>query len=211
VRTGRALRGAGRTDLLVEVAKSVRQDHELVAETVRDAFAGVGVVAGTEVHVRSTSPKPLWVPVDEAGHAVTIKQRGKRYRYTATRRLALSQPGAVAARKELHGRSCVTGRAYDGVPAIARVAPGTRRLVTLTLPSPDGLALRDWPWVRVYAGRDPGRWPNLVVGDWLDDLYATAAHEAAHVRQFEEHRPHSEREAEEIAAAALTAWTPRLL
>jgi hypothetical protein len=196
--------------LRVEVARSVRQDHDVVEATVRDAFTWVGVVPGTEVHVRSSSPKALWVPVDDRGGAVPIRHRGTAYRYTATKRLALAQPGAVSARKELHGRSCVTGRAYDGVPRIARVEPGTRRLVTLVLPSPDGLALREWPWVRVYAGRNPDRWPNLVVGDWLDDLYATAAHEACHVRQFAERRPRSELEAERVAAAALVAWAPRL-
>lgn len=98
-----------------------------------------------------------------------------------------------------------SGRAYRGVPGIARVAPGIAYLVTMLIPAAD-----DAPTARRY----PYRWQYarsrrtgpLVFESWQEELFHLAAHEARHIHQYRLGLPASEVDAERWARARLDAW-----
>jgi hypothetical protein len=95
-----------------------------------------------------------------------------------------------------------SGRAYRGVPGIARVAPGIAYLVTMLIPAAD-----DAPTARRY----PYRWEYarsrrtgpVVFESWQEELFHLAAHEARHIHQYRFGLSASEVDAERWACERL--------
>lgn len=110
-----------------------------------------------------------------------------------------------AGRARPRGRG-FSGRAYRGVPGIARVAPGCAYLVTMLIPAaPDAPTAHRYPYRWEHArSRRTG---PLVFESWQQELLHLAAHEARHIHQFRYARPASEADAEAWARARLDAWT----
>ena len=93
-----------------------------------------------------------------------------------------------------------TGRAWSEPPKRRPRAPETRWLVEIVMPSrppTDGYPL-EWR----YPGLKTA--PAFVARDWRDLLFAVAAHEAYHVKQFRMGKRRSEIAAERWAHRALT-------
>jgi hypothetical protein len=100
-----------------------------------------------------------------------------------------------------HSGLSFTGLAFWELPpaAVRRGAADVRYLVRLRLPGT--IRNRAYPKTYRYRGRKTAPW--ITVGDWRERLFALAAHEACHVRQFRESLRRSEVEAERWAAALL--------
>lgn len=99
-----------------------------------------------------------------------------------------------------------SGRNISGVAYLDKPSDALRssaQVVTLSIPNGDPTTLR-YPRAWSYPGLV--RAPGCVYQDWQEELVHTAAHEAAHVRQFRRGRPCSEVEAERIAVRRLAAW-----
>lgn len=187
------------------VSNSVRADHEEVRVILGDAFACAP--DGVEVHVRARRPKVTWRAVcqlpgcyppnwrAEQGHGHWFTRRRDIERF-----VALGRHGPV---ERIVSPAGFSGRAYNGVPAMARVEPGTRFLVTLHMPGDPRLA-GPYPAVRRYPGLKTA--PPIPVECWREELFALAAHEAHHLVQFTTGARLSEIDAERAAAAALAAW-----
>lgn len=102
--------------------------------------------------------------------------------------------------------SYTSGRAYPGVPGIARVPRGTRYLVTLIVPQRPDLIVDRFPRERVYRGRKTS--PAIPQACWHDDVFAVAAHEAKHVEQFRAGTSRSENAADRHALGSLRRRGP---
>lgn len=92
-----------------------------------------------------------------------------------------------------------TGRAWAELPARRPRAPETTWLVELVMPARppiDGYPL-EWRYPRLKTA------PIFVAHDWRDQLFAVAAHEAYHVKQFRMGMRRSEIAAERWAHKAL--------
>jgi hypothetical protein len=92
-----------------------------------------------------------------------------------------------------------TGKAWWEPPASRPRAPGTRWLVELVMPAsptPNGYPL-EWRYPRLKTA------PTFLAHDWRDQLFAVAAHEAYHVKQFRMGMRRSEVAAERWAHRAL--------
>lgn len=99
--------------------------------------------------------------------------------------LALGFTGVADARIEVHvkarrGRAAFSGRAYQGVPDVARVAATTDRLVTLHIP-PDPDVLDDYPHDWSYPGMKSA--PTWTFATWQEEFLHLVVHEASHYRQ----------------------------
>jgi hypothetical protein len=161
--------------------------------------AGAGPHAAVaEVHVKASRPRRRWFVVN--GRART---RGFARRRDAVD-FADRHGGAIEVRDVIAER-WTTGRAYDGVPDIARVAPGVRYLVTLKIPvdragEPVGRYPRTWRY-EVYRTA-----PAATFSDWCEELVHAAAHEGRHVWQYATDAPRSEIDAEQWACSVLERW-----
>jgi hypothetical protein len=101
------------------------------------------------------------------------------------------------------------GRAYDGIPGLARVAPQSRFLVIVALSRvqkrlPERVHLGSKRLARGFPGGVP-------VAGWEDLFLYIAAHEARHIWQFRRRRATGRRglrevDAEQFALARLDAW-----
>lgn len=96
-----------------------------------------------------------------------------------------------------------SGRAYDGVPSIARVEPGVAYLVTLNIPA-DPRRLTRYPVRQQDPRLKTG--PEVLLESWRDELLHISAHEARHIHQFRHRLRRSELDAERWAAAALDRY-----
>ncbi len=105
-------------------------------------------------------------------------------------------------RRLLPRGSGFSGRAYRGVPAIARVGPGVAFLVTMMVPaSADAPTARRYPFSWRYArARRAG---PVEFASWQEELFHLAAHEARHIHQYRHGLPASEADAEAWACARL--------
>jgi hypothetical protein len=180
---------------------SLREPAEVAVRYGLEHGAGPHA-AVAEVHVKASRPRRRWLVV--GGRART--------RAFARRRDAVDfadrHGGAVEVRDVVAER-WTTGRAYDGVPDIARVVAGVRFLVTLKIPldragEPVGRYPRTW---RYEAYRTA---PPATFMDWAEELVHAAAHEGRHVWQFATGAPRSEIDAEEWACTVLDGWRAAL-
>jgi hypothetical protein len=92
-----------------------------------------------------------------------------------------------------------TGKAWTQPPARRPRHPDTRWLVEIVMPSrpnAEGYPL-EWKYPRLKTA------PVFVAHDWRDQLFAVAAHEAYHVKQFRMGMRRSEIAAERWAHRAL--------
>ncbi len=92
-----------------------------------------------------------------------------------------------------------TGKAWAEPPVRRARAPETRWLVELVMPARptrDGYPL-EWRYPRLKTA------PVFLANDWRDQLFAVAAHEAYHVKQFRMGMRRSEVAAERWAHKAL--------
>lgn len=92
-----------------------------------------------------------------------------------------------------------TGKAWLEPPVRRPRAPETRWLVELVMPAhptPNGYPL-EWRYPRLKTA------PTFLAHDWRDQLFAVAAHEAYHVKQFRMGMRRSEVAAERWAHRAL--------
>lgn len=92
-----------------------------------------------------------------------------------------------------------TGKAWAEPPARRPRSAETRWLVELVMPArptPDGYPL-EWRYPRLKTA------PVFLANDWRDQLFAVAAHEAYHVKQFRMGMRRSEVAAERWAHKAL--------
>lgn len=179
--------------------------HHRAAVAVRFGFEqGAGSPARrAELHVKATRPRRRWRVVSD---------RLPRARGFARRRDAVEFADRVGGAVEAHDvivQRWTSGRAYDGVPGIARVEPGVRYLVTLKLPlqsdgTPHGRFPRTWRYDEYVTA------PPATFADWSEELVHAAAHEGRHIWQFATDSPRSEIDAETHACAVLEAWRCRI-
>jgi hypothetical protein len=154
--------------------------------------------AVAEVHVKGSRPRRRWFVVGGRSRTRAFARRRDAVDF------ADRHGGAVEVRDVVAER-WTTGRAYDGVPDIARVVPGVRYLVTLKIPldragEPVGRYPRTW---RYEAYRTA---PPATFTDWCEELVHAAAHEGRHVWQFATGAPRSEIDAEQWACTVLERW-----
>ena len=192
----------------VRISRTIRADHDELRGLVAAGFEGVGG-EGVAVHVKARGRRVVWFVACDRRRcrwpAVALEGRSGHLlrRLSDAERLGgrgHGGPVRLARPPELG----MSGRAYDGVPAISSAPPGTAHLVTLIVP-PDP------------AG-DGGRYPHLhryhrarsvapvLLADWRAEFVHLVAHEAAHVAQFRTRRPRSEVECERWAAQRLGEW-----
>jgi hypothetical protein len=164
---------------------------------------GLGRAAGdhaaaVEIHVRAARPQRAW----------RVRLAGGRTRSFARRKDAVAFRDRHGGELTAHDRvrhTWITGRAYDGVPSIARVATGIRYLVTLRVPvDRDGLPSGRYPRVWRYARYATA--PSERFADWQEEVVHAAAHEGRHVVQFATGLSRSEIDAEHAACAVLAQW-----
>lgn len=174
----------------ITIPKSCRHDHAELTALIVAGF--VDAPDGVEVHVKSRQRRMVWEAFSD-GHTIRSNRRRSDGR-TWHRVPALPD----------HPVLC-SGYAYQGIPDMARVAPGARYLVTLTIPTPAAYASNTWPHEHVYPGKreSSAPWPRAMLLRWQDDVLHTAAHEARHVRQFADGFSCSEMDAEDYACSIL--------
>lgn len=92
-----------------------------------------------------------------------------------------------------------TGKAWPQVPRNRSVEPDTHYLVELVMPGrpPASGYPFEWRYPKLKTA------PPIVVNDWRERLFALAAHEAYHVKQFRQGMRRSEVTAERWALKAL--------
>jgi len=171
-----------------------------------------------EVHVRSRPPRVHWTahyrtPVTQlapelrrqwlAGHpgsdSAPVAEAYRRRRDAAA--AAERMNGTLRRHVDQRLGERMSALAYYELPPVARVAPGTRYLVTMRIPpNPEDLA---YPHQLQYRRRGVAMptAPVVQVADWLEELVHLAAHEARHVAQFRLGLAKSEVDAERWAAA----------
>lgn len=154
-----------------------------------------------EVHARAARPRRSWrIHLSEG----TSRSFARRRDAVAFR----ERHGGEITVHDRHSQVWITGRAYDGVPGIARVSRGVRYLVTLKIPIdaagwPPERYPRTWRYTR-YATAPAQRFTS-----WEEELVHASAHEGRHIRQFATGLPRSEIDAEHAACAALRLWRER--
>lgn len=178
----------------ITIPKSVKHDHDHLRRLLLIGMAEL--YDDVEVHVKARNVRYRYecsIPGrNHGGHRASLVQRY----------------GAENVRRVTDwGPYLCSGVAYHGIPGIARVEPGTKWLVTLTIPNPEAYGCNTWPMVHVYPGKTSAAWPRCTFERWEDDVVHTAAHEARHVLQFQAGDPCSEVDAEKYAERALAgAW-----
>ena len=169
--------------------------HEAVLFGLRH---GAGEFAAcAEVHAKAARPRRRWGVVG-----------GRRNLWFARKRDAVSwadRYGGDIEVRDIITQRWTSGRAYDGVPSIAKVESGTRYLVTLKLPvrsdgTPIGRFPRTWQYDRYVTA------PAVTFDDWAEEVVHSAAHEGRHVWQFGTDAPRSEIDAETHACTVLEQW-----
>lgn len=181
-----------------------RSLHDRAAGAVRFGLVhGAGqYAAAVEVHVKASRPRRRWYVTGGPGRARAYSRRRDAIAHA-------DRHGGVVEARDVSAQRWTTGRAYDGVPSIARVAAGVRYLVTLKVPvgrdgAPGGRYPRTW---RYAAYR---RAPEATFASWEEELVHAAAHEGRHIWQFATGAPRSEVDAERAACAVLDAWRAQL-
>lgn len=194
----------------ITVSSRVAADHDDVRDLVTTGFGG-RVPADVEIHVRARSPRTSWAVLCAGACPQPTNYRAGRHRGHQDRHrdTALQLAGDTP---HLHPQRLVTpshgfsGRTYPRLPAAARVAPGIRFLVTLTIPIDPAPAATGVVYPRAARYRRYATAPNVVLSDWREELLHLTAHEARHVDQIRHQRPRSEIDAERAAHARLAAW-----
>lgn len=174
---------------------------EIRTEMERIVWEGFdGVPAGdVEVHVKARARV-------ERRYVMEFTRRGRLTRWAYARKRdaradARRYGGEVTVETRRSPRAGDwSGRAYDGVPDISRVAPGTAYLVTMNIPA-DPRRLTRYP----LTHQDPRlkTSPEILFECWQDELFHVAAHEARHIHQFRHDLRRSELDAERWAFAAI--------
>jgi hypothetical protein len=201
----------------ITVSSTIRTPHAEIRALVQDGFADV-LDADVEVHVKARGLRRSFVvlcdrsrcplPHNYRARTGTGEPPGRGHHFAAS----LGRAEAIARRHRSpllrrvapRGRG-FSGRAYNGVPGIARVGDGVRFLVTIMMPAaPDAPTARRYPYRWRYARYVRAR--PVLLQSWQEELVHLAAHEARHVAQFRAGRPASELDAEAWAAAVLADW-----
>lgn len=185
----------------ITLSKQIVPDlHAEIRRLVRLGFEEVNWL-DVEVHVKGRPPTVTWRALC-LGHCPRINwtpEEGGRG-HEATRRTNLlgmmgDRRHAPITRVE-NAHSGMAGRAFGWVPYEARVAKGTRWLVTLKIPHDPRLGTYPRTWTyKKQAG-------PMTYETWQERLVHVAAHEARHILQFKRGEPRSEVVAEEWARAA---------
>ncbi|HLG00024.1 MAG TPA: hypothetical protein VI916_06110 [Acidimicrobiia bacterium] len=171
-----------------------------MATIVCEGFDGV-LADDVEVHVKARARV-------ERRYVMEFTRRGRLTRWAYARKRdahadARRYRGEVTVETRRSPRAGDwSGRAYDGVPDISRVAPGVAYLVTMNIPA-DPRRLTRYP----LTHQDPRlkTSPEILFECWQDELFHVAAHEARHIHQFRHELRRSELDAERWAFAAIEA------
>lgn len=180
-----------------------RRWHPAVAGAARFGLSGgAGEHAAlVEAHVKAAKPRRFWRVVDAAGSPLLFARRRDAIAHA-------DRHGGSLEVRDISPQSWTSGRAYDGVPGIARVSAGVEYLVTLKVPvtsfgEPRGRYPRTWRYER-YATAPPATFADVA-----EEIVHTAAHEGRHVWQFATEAPRSEIDAEHRACEVLDEWRMR--
>lgn len=190
----------------VAISPRILVVHELVDALVRAGFAGAEH-ADVEVHlkaaaaevarwfVRCRDPRGCGRPVNYdadgvRGHCARTAQAAAKLAGDSEEHL---EPQQVTVRPTY----AYSGRAYPRLPAVARVAAGTRYLVTMKIPADPPGTGDAYPRISQYRRYKTA--PPVVIHDWTEELVHLAAHEARHTHQFRHGLPRSEIDAEHWA------------
>lgn len=179
----------------IKLSKSIRTElHDEILQLVRAGFKGTNDKL-VEVHVKGRAPKVSWFVIrpDGARYGAGYKRTAEKY--------AAAHPGATLER-HVQIQKAFSGVAYWGIPSIANVSKGTRYLVTLTIPTDPTVI--DYPLQWGYAQYKTA--PEITLNSWQEHLVHLAAHEANHIRQYKNGRPHSEIQCERWALKVLEEW-----
>lgn len=153
---------------------------------------------GTEVHVKSRALRKTW-HVDGFGVGFSTRAGAAR-----------AFPDREPYPRTDWGTYLCSARAYRdaGADEMCKLAPGSRWLVTMTIPTPEAYSSMSFPLEHVYPGKrdSSAPWPRIGFLSWEDDVVHTAAHEAQHLVQFVNGSSCSEIEAEEVACRRLREW-----
>lgn len=193
---------------VIDISNAVRADHDEVGVILTDAFSRLGPeAASVEIHVKARRPRVTWRAVCEAPdcYPPNWSDTLANFHWFTTRKdleqlTARDRHGPV---ERVVSPAGFSGRAYSGIPRIAKVRPGARYLVTLHMPN-DPKHAGPYPAVRKYPGLKTA--PPIPVECWREELFAVAAHEAHHILQFLTGARLSEIDAEKAAIAALAQW-----
>jgi hypothetical protein len=165
----------------ITISSAIKADHNEVRDLVRRGFRGERG-ADVEVHVKG-SWREEFIPNPDG-------------------RLCRFRDGTSARGRFLRLQGEFHGRAYTGVPTIAKTGEKARYLVVINMPvRPDELRHR---YPKEHKDSRAKSMPTYVIASWQDNLVKTAAHEAYHVTQFRRGLPHSEVECERHAVHVLT-------
>lgn len=198
------------------ISPRIAVDHRLVGALVLAGFAGVAH-DDVEVHLKAAADAVTrWLVA--CGHAERCRHPAN-YTHGGVRgHCARSADAATALAGGLDGHRppqrltvrptyAYSGRAYPRLPAIARVAPETRYLVTLKIPANPTATGDAYPRVSQYRRYKTA--PPVVIRDWTEEVVHLAAHEARHTHQFRRGLPRSEIDAERWAHRQLAAYRRR--
>lgn len=179
----------------ITISKSIRHDlHAEIKQLVNAGFKGTNT-KGVEVHVKGRAPRVRW-RITTAGGALY----GTGVKHDATR-FAAAHPGSTLERY-VRIREAFTGRAYGSIPSIANVGQGVKYLVTLMVPTDPTII--DYPKREKYPGLKTA--PEITLYSWQEHVVYLTAHEANHIRQFQNKRPRSEIKCERWAVKVLDSW-----
>lgn len=178
----------------VTISSTIRKDlHPEIRRLVKVGFTGTND-SRVEVHVKGRRPWVRWL--------VTLPD-GRKFTYSRKPLADNVHAGASIERREtMDGR--YSGRAYWGVPSIARVRPGTQYLVTMTIPADPTQA--SYPKT---SGSTYKRAPVFEYESWQEQFLHLVAHEANHIRQYRAGRPRSEVRCEQWAKRILDRYRDR--
>lgn len=187
----------------ITVSNAVEVPHDLVRALVRYGFDELNG-RDVEVHVKAARPRVDWImlcrnPDCRRNYADSDGNRGHWY---GTRKAALSACKTPAeAHKVVTPRlRNFSGSAYPSLPGVARVAPDTRWLVTLVIPTRPQDATYPYTWSYHTRAKTAG---DIELHSWQEHLVHLAAHEHRHVVQFARDLPKSEVDAETYAHSVI--------
>lgn len=201
----------------VTISQRIQADHGLLWWLLEAGFAEVAH-DDVEVHlkVRSSQVVGWLVACREAagcGRPINYATDTDKGHCAKTRRRALELAGDPATHlspQQLQVRSLYSysGRAYPQLPALAKVAPGIRYLITLKIPAKPAATGDPYPRISRYQRYKTA--PPVAIADWTEELVHLAAHEARHTHQFRCGLLRSEIDAERWAHARLAAYRRQL-
>ncbi|MGN6380624.1 MAG: hypothetical protein ACTHNU_16865 [Gaiellales bacterium] len=198
--------------MLITVSRTIRTPHDEIRALVEQGFTGV-TAADVEVHVRARGIQRTFIVLCDRRrcsleHNFRSRNGGRGHHFIASareaERIAERHGSPLERRAQPRGRG-FSGRAYNGVPRVGRVAPGVAYLVTILMPaSPEAPTAHRYPYRWRYARYR--RAQPLTIESWQENLIHLSAHEARHIHQYRAGLPASELDAERWAAQRLAEW-----